>query len=163
GIHFGEIGWFVAVLLATGLSITAGCHRHFAHASYRAHPALRIVYLIFGSCALQNSALNWAADHRLHHRYTDTDKDPYNAGQGFWWSHIGWIFYQSREEKQLLNVGDLLRDRWVRWQHRHHVAIALVVGLILPNIFGAVVGRPLEGLLWGGLIRVVVVHHVTFF
>src|SRR6185437_13858820 len=84
GIHFGEIALFVAMFFATGLSITAGYHRHFAHASYRAHPALRIVYLIFGSCALQNSALNWAADHRLHHRYTDTDKDPYNAGQGFW-------------------------------------------------------------------------------
>jgi len=163
GVRPFDIALFVAFFFATGLSITAGYHRHFAHVSYKAHPLIRLFYLVFGACAMQNSALNWASDHRLHHRYTDTDLDPYNAGQGFFWSHIGWIFYQSREEKQLLNVGDLLRDRWVRWQHRHHVAIALVVGLGLPTFLGALVGRPLEGLLWGGLIRVVVVHHVTFF
>jgi stearoyl-CoA desaturase (delta-9 desaturase) len=165
--HFGvrpiEIAAFVCMFFATGLSITAGYHRHFAHVSYKAHPAIRLFYLVFGACAMQNSALNWASDHRLHHRYTDTDLDPYNAGKGFFWSHVGWIFYQSREEKQLTNVGDLLRDRWVRWQHRYHVEIAIVVGFVIPTLLGAMIGRAFGMLLWAGLIRVVFVHHMTFF
>src|SRR5579871_3302495 len=163
GIHPLEVVSFVILFFATGLSITAGYHRHFAHVSYKAHPAIRFFYLVFGACAMQNSALNWASDHRLHHRYTDTDLDPYNAGQGFFWSHIGWIFYQSREQKQLTNVGDLLRDRWVRWQHRNHVAIAIGVGLIIPALLGATIGRAFGFFLWAGLIRVVFVHHMTFF
>lgn len=163
GVRPLEIAAFVAMFLATGLSITAGYHRHFAHVSYKAHPAIRLFYLIFGACAMQNSALNWASDHRLHHRYTDTDLDPYNAGKGFFWSHVGWIFYQSRAEKQLTNVGDLLRDRWVRWQHRYHVQIAIVVGFFIPMALGGMVGRVFGMLLWAGLIRVVFVHHMTFF
>ena len=163
GVRPIEIIAFVAMFFATGLSITAGYHRHFAHVSYKAHPLVRIFYLVFGACAMQNSALNWASDHRIHHRFTDTNKDPYNAGQGFFWSHIGWIFYQSRQQKQLTNVGDLLRDPWVRWQHRYDVVIALVVGFAVPAMVGGLMGRMFGMLLWAGLIRVVCVHHATFF
>ena len=80
GIHPVEIALFVLLFFATGLSITGGYHRHFAHVSYKAHPLVRLFYLVFGACAMQNSALNWAADHRMHHRFVDTEKDPYNAG-----------------------------------------------------------------------------------
>jgi len=163
GVQPIEILAFVLMFFATGLSITGGYHRHFAHVSYKAHPAVRLFYLVFGACAMQNSALNWASDHRLHHRYTDTDSDPYNAGKGFWHSHIGWIFYQSREEKQLTNVGDLLRDPIVRWQHRHVVAIGLIVGIGLPALIGLWTGRIFGMILWGAMIRVVFVHHATFF
>src|SRR4051812_24079620 len=76
GVHPAELALFGILFFATGLSITGGYHRHFAHVSYRAHPLVRMFYLVFGACAFQNSALNWAADHRLHHRFTDTDKDP---------------------------------------------------------------------------------------
>src|ERR1039457_3750669 len=82
GVRPIEIISFVVLFFATGLSITAGYHRHFAHVSYKAHPLVRFFYLVFGACAMQNSALNWASDHRQHHRYTDTDQDPYNAGKG---------------------------------------------------------------------------------
>src|SRR6202158_5593543 len=163
GVRPIEVGAFIVMSLATGLSITAGYHRHFAHVSYKARPLLRFFYLVFGACAMQNSALNWASDHRLHHRYTDTDQDPYNAGQGFWHSHIGWIFYQSRQEKQLTNVGDLLQDRWVRWQHHYPVEIALMVGFGGPALLGVLTGRVFGMILWAGLIRVVLVHHATFF
>src|SRR5258708_26265141 len=105
------------MFLALGCSITVCYHHLFTHVSYKANPLIRLFYLVFGACAMQNSALNWCSDHRLHHKYTDTDADPYNAGQGFWWSHIGWIFYQSRAEKQLDNVGDLKRDPLVMWQY----------------------------------------------
>ncbi|HVO33629.1 MAG TPA: fatty acid desaturase [Elusimicrobiota bacterium] len=163
GIRGCEIAAFVAMFFATGLSITAGYHRHFAHVTYKAHPLIRLFYLVFGACAMENSALNWAADHRLHHRYVDTDKDPYNAGLGFWYSHMGWIFYQTPKDRDFTMVGDLMRDRLVRWQHRHHVAIALGVGFAIPAAIGCAIGRPVGMLLWAGLIRVVFVHHMTFF
>jgi len=163
GVRPSEIIGFVLMFFATGLSITGGYHRHFAHVAYKANPIVRFFYLIFGACAMQNSALNWASDHRQHHRYTDTEQDPYNAGQGFWYSHIGWIFYQSRQEKQLTNVGDLQLDPLVRWQHRYPVIIALVVGFGGPALIGGMMGRMFGMILWAGLIRVVCVHHATFF
>src|ERR1044072_86119 len=111
GIHPVELALFVVMFFATGLSITGGYHRHFAHVSYKAHPAVRLFYLVFGACALQNSALNWAADHRMHHTYVDTDLDTHNSGLGFWSSHIGWIFFHDTSNKKLDNVADLMRDR----------------------------------------------------
>lgn len=163
GVTTAEIVGFIAMFFATGLSITGGYHRLFTHVSYKANWLVRLFYLVFGACAMQNSALNWCSDHRLHHKFTDTEEDPYNAGQGFFWSHIGWIFYQSREEKQLTNVGDLKRDPLVMWQHRHDVAIALIVGMGGMALIGAIWGRPFGMLLWAGIIRVVFVHHATFF
>jgi len=159
-----EIVAFIAMFFATGLSITAGYHRHFAHVSYKPIPPSGSFYLVFGAARCRTPFLNWASDHRLHHRFTDTDNDPYNAGKGFWWSHVGWILFQSRAEKQLTNVGDLMRDRWVRWQHRNATAIALVVGFALPALLGGLTtGRIFGMLLWAGMIRVVFVHHSTFF
>jgi len=163
GITISDITIFILMFFATGLSITGGYHRHFSHLSYQAHPIMKFFYLIFGACAMENSALNWSSDHRIHHRYTDTDADPYNAKNGFFWSHIGWVLYQTREPKQLTNVGDLMKDPLVRWQHKYHIAIALVVGFGLPLAIGYAIGRPFGTLLWGALIRVVFVHHVTFF
>jgi stearoyl-CoA desaturase (delta-9 desaturase) len=165
--HYGmrgyEMALFVVMFFATGLSITAGYHRHFAHLSYKASSLVKIFYLIFGACAVENSALNWSADHRMHHRYTDTDLDPYNAARGFWSSHIGWIFYHDTDNKKFDNVGDLMRDKWVMWQHKYHWQIALIVGLGIPTLIGAMFGRPFGGMIWGGFVRVVFVHHMTFF
>jgi stearoyl-CoA desaturase (Delta-9 desaturase) len=82
--------WFVLLLGANGMAITCGYHRLFAHATYEAHPVLKVAYLLFGAMALQNSALIWSAGHRVHHRHIDDlDLDPYCARRGFWFSHIG--------------------------------------------------------------------------
>jgi stearoyl-CoA desaturase (delta-9 desaturase) len=124
---------------------------------------MRIFYLIFGACAMQNSVLHWATDHRLHHRYTDTDKDPYNAGRGFWWSHVGWVFHKSSNRRDFSIVPDLIKDKWVMWQHKYNVLIGLVVGFGGPALLGYFFDRTMGFLLWGGLIRVVFVHHATFF
>jgi stearoyl-CoA desaturase (delta-9 desaturase) len=162
GIHPAEVVVFAILYVATGMSITGGYHRHFSHVSYKAHPLMRLFYLVFGACAMQNSALHWATDHRLHHRYTDTDNDPYNAGRGFWWSHMGWVFYESSKNRDFSLVNDLYQDPWVRWQHKYHVAIAMVVGFGIPLAIGFMIGRPFGMLLWGGLFRVIFVHHTTF-
>ena len=90
-LHAGVQWWqpvlFLVLYAFVGLSVTAGYHRLFAHKSYECHPAIQAFYLFFGAMALQNSILNWASDHRTHHRYVDHDWDPYNIQRGGWWAH----------------------------------------------------------------------------
>ena len=87
------VTWYVA----SGLGITAGYHRLFAHRSYEAHGVLRAIFLVWGAGAFQNSALKWVCDHRMHHAGTDRMDDPYDSTRGLWWSHIGWILIGERE------------------------------------------------------------------
>lgn len=156
--------WFALVLSANELAITCGYHRLFAHGTYEAHPALRLVYLLFGGMALQNSALIWSAGHRIHHRYIDDpQRDPYCARRGFWFSHIGWMLrnYPSGEP-DLGTVRDLQQDPLVMWQHRHYLAVALGMNFGLPLLLGWASGDVLGTLLLAGLLRLVVSHHLTF-
>ena len=84
--------WVVFALLMAfcGMSITAGYHRLWSHKAFKAHPALRLLFAIGGACALQNSVLLWASDHRNHHRFVDdNERDPYSAKRGFWFSQQG--------------------------------------------------------------------------
>ena len=151
--------------MLTGIGITAGYHRYYAHRTYDCAGFLKAYYLLFGAAAAQNSVLNWSSDHRYHHRFVDTDADPYNVKRGGLWAHVGWIFYKNTEndEVRYKNVPDLLKDRWILWQHRWYIAILAVVSFGLPAAVGLLEGRPWGGLLWGGFIRVVLVHHTTFF
>ncbi|MBS0395025.1 MAG: fatty acid desaturase [Proteobacteria bacterium] len=156
--------WFAVILSANELAITCGYHRLFAHVTYEAHPALRLVYLLFGAMALQNSALVWSAGHRIHHRYIDDpQRDPYCARRGFWFSHIGWMLrnYPSGEP-DLGTVRELQHDRLVMWQHRHYLAIALSMNLGVPLLLGWAEGDVVGFLLLAGVLRLVVSHHLTF-
>lgn len=149
--------WFVLC----GLSITGGYHRLFAHRSYRAALPLRLFYLIFGAASFQNSALRWSADHRLHHRYTDRDEDPYDARRGFWWSHVGWVFFRT-PEPDFRNVADLRADFWIRLQDRLHIPAGLLVGFALPALIAAGWGDALGGLLLAGFLRLALQYQATF-
>ncbi len=165
GYHAATWAFFAAFLIANGISITCGYHRLFAHSTYEAHPALRIFYLLLGAMALQNSALKWSADHRVHHRHIDDpDRDPYCARRGFWFSHIGWMLrnYPSGES-DYGTVRDLQRDPLIAWQHRHYLALALVMNIGLPFVLGWLTGDIAGMLLLVGVLRLVVSHHVTFF
>jgi len=150
--------WFILC----GISVTAGYHRLFAHLTYRARTPLRAFYLLFGAAAVQNSALKWAADHRLHHARCDRDEDPYNIQRGFWWAHIGWILFKSSRPGDLGAVRDLQNDRLVMWQHRWYVPIALVVGAWVPAALGALWGDALGAVLVAGFLRLVLQWHATF-
>jgi stearoyl-CoA desaturase (delta-9 desaturase) len=157
--------WFILLLGANGMSITCGYHRLFAHATYEAHPVLKIAYLLFGAMALQNSALNWSAAHRVHHRHIDDpERDPYCARRGFWFSHIGWMLrnYPSGEP-DFSCVRDLQRDRLVMWQHRYYFPLTLAINFGLPLLLGWVSGDVLDTFLLAGVLRLVVSHHTTFF
>ncbi|HLY66630.1 MAG TPA: acyl-CoA desaturase [Chloroflexota bacterium] len=162
GLGWPEAITFVALWLAVGVSVTGGYHRLFAHKTYRAAWPVRLFYIVFGAGALENSVLNWTADHRVHHSEVDHDRDPYNIQKGFWWAHMGWIFFEN-ETPPVTVVRDLLEDPLVRWQARWYVPIGLGVAFGIPLIVGLATGHVLGCLLIGGVLRVVVSHHGTFF
>jgi stearoyl-CoA desaturase (delta-9 desaturase) len=157
--------WAVAFLYLNGLSITGGYHRLWAHKAYEAHPALKCFFACWGAGALQNSILCWASDHRRHHRHVDNDeRDPYSAGLGLWFSHMGWMLrdYPSGAP-DFSNAADLQRDPVVMWQHRHYLALTVFMNLGLPLLLGIWHGDIIGTLLLVGLLRLVINHHVTFF
>jgi stearoyl-CoA desaturase (Delta-9 desaturase) len=149
---------------AVGMSICAGYHRFFSHKSYEAAAPVQVFYAIFGALAAQNSILWWSSSHRVHHKYVDKDWDPYNIQRGFWWAHIFWIFYKNEErDETFANSPDLLANKIVMWQHRWHKVILIAFGFGFPTLIGAAFGHPLAGLLWGGFLRIAIIHHTTFF
>jgi len=163
GWHVVDLALFWFLYWATGMSITGGYHRLYSHRSYTCHPAIEWFYLLFGAASFQNAVLYWARDHRLHHKYVDTDGDPYNINRGGLWAHMGWIYFVNPEDDNFTTVPDLLRNPRVMFQHRHYKVLGTVVGLLAPTLIGAMFGRALGGFIFGGLLRIVVVHHLTFF
>ena len=162
---FGVPEWatFFAIWLCVGLSVTAGYHRLFSHKTYQASWPVRLFYLVFGAAALENSVLNWSADHRVHHDHVDEERDPYNIQKGFWWAHIGWIFFVNDSPPPRSVVRDLVDDPLVVWQDRWYKFIGIGVALGIPLLVGVLTGRVLGCLIIGGFLRVVVSHHGTFF
>ena len=162
GVQWWQPALLVVLFSMVSFSVTAGYHRCFSHKSYRAHPLLQAYYLFFGAMALQNSALKWSADHRDHHRYVDKDWDPYSIRRGGLWAHIFWLFYKEPHERSYENVPDLSENRMMMWQYRWSHVIGIVAGLGIPTLIGAAFGSPLAGLLWGGFLRIALIHHTTF-
>ena len=154
---------FLSMYALVGMSICAGYHRFFSHKSYEASPVVQAFFAFFGAMAAQNSILWWSSGHRIHHRYVDQDWDPYNIRRGFWWAHILWVFYRNPAKPSFDNVVDLQKNSIVRWQDRWHKVILILGGFGLPTLVGALFGHPVAGLLWGGFLRVAVIHHTTFF
>ena len=157
--------WALAFLYLNGMSITGGYHRLWAHKTYTAHPALKWFFALWGAGALQNSILIWASDHRRHHRHVDdNEKDPYCAGRGLWYSHMGWMLRNyAPSSENFDNAKDLQRDPVVMWQHKYYGPITLFMNIALPLMLGIWHGDIIGTLLLVGLLRLVVNHHVTFF
>ena len=157
---------FVFFSFTSSVSITAGYHRMLAHRAYKARGWVKNFFLFFGAGAFQGSALKWAADHRIHHRHVDTERDPYNIKRGFAFAHIAWLFYKMTLAADM--VRDLQQDRWIRWQHRYYVPIAIVSGFLFPMLVMALwsdIGfwhGLCGGFVFGAVTRIVFVHHCTF-
>ena len=162
GITWREVTAALVIWAFTGLGITAGYHRLFSHRGYTAHPIVRGVLAVLGAAAFQNSVIAWCSDHRFHHSDTDTDGDPYDATQGFFYSHVGWIFYRGLRDDTYENVPDLRRDPLLAWQHKHWLSIAFVTNIALVSIAAVLLGNWLGMALIAGLLRIVVVQHFTF-
>jgi stearoyl-CoA desaturase (delta-9 desaturase) len=164
GLHLWMPVLTFCMYLAVGMSICAGYHRFFSHKTYEASKPVQLFFALFGAMAAQNSILWWSSSHRVHHKYIDKDWDPYNIKRGFWWAHIVWIFYRpEKRDDSFENSPDLLANPIVMWQHKWVHAILILGGFGLPTLIGAMFGDPIAGLLWGGFLRIVIVHHTTFF
>ncbi len=158
--------WLFISFSFCNLSITAGYHRLWSHKSYQAHKALKVVFAIGGAFALQNSALHWSSDHRIHHKHVDhDDKDPYSASRGFWFSHIGWMLrnYSAKRYDDYSNCRDLQKDSVVMWQHRYYLPLVLITNLGIPLVLGVLYQDIIGMLLVVGVFRLFLSHHSTFF
>jgi stearoyl-CoA desaturase (delta-9 desaturase) len=157
--------WALIFLSLNELSITAGYHRLWAHRAYKAHPALKVFYAIFGGMAVQNSILIWATAHRVHHVHVDdVDRDPYSAKRGFWFSHLGWMLRDYPAAKpDFTRVPDLLDDKIVMFQHKHYLWFAFGSNFGLVALLGWLYGDMAGFVLIAGFLRLFVSHHLTFF
>ena len=166
GFDTVEVITAIVLFYFTGMSITAGYHRLWSHKTYDAHISVRIVLAIGGAMALQNSILHWSSDHRVHHRHVDdNDKDPYSARKGLWFAHMGWMLreYQSHRYDDYSNCRDLQKDPVVMWQHKYYLPIVLVANFGITGLLGWMNGDVISMILFAGVFRLFMVHHVTFF
>lgn len=154
----------VAYYAYTGLGITAGYHRLWAHRAYKAALPLRVFLMFGGSGAAEGSIKWWSNGHRTHHRYTDTDKDPYNARLGFFFAHVGWmVFKQNPKLKARTDISDLIEDPVVRFQHRHYVIFLALSSFVTPTLIaGLGWGDWIGGFVYAGILRNFFVHQSTF-
>jgi stearoyl-CoA desaturase (delta-9 desaturase) len=163
---------FVFYYYATGFGITLGYHRLFSHISFKAKWPVKLFVLLFGAASFENSALDWSADHRIHHKHVDEDEDPYDISKGFFYAHIGWLLFRLKPKPPVTNVKDLEADPLVMWQHRYVQWIGAFVGFVMPAALGygyaSLMGYANPGMtalaafLIAGLLRTVVVQQGTF-
>jgi len=110
GLSFWQFAMFAFYSIATGISITLGYHRLFAHRAFEANSIVKAFTLIFGAASFEHSALDWVSDHRRHHKHVDHDDDPYDISKGFMWAHLGWMLFKLKPKQELDNVQDLKKD-----------------------------------------------------
>ncbi|CAH1957824.1 unnamed protein product [Acanthoscelides obtectus] len=121
-----------------GLGITAGAHRLWSHRSYKATWPLRVILVLCNTLAFENSVMEWARDHRVHHKYSETDADPHNAKRGFFFSHVGWLLCRKhpevKEKGKGIELSDLEADPVVVFQHNYYMILMPLVCFILPTM-----------------------------
>ncbi|KAK9418032.1 hypothetical protein SUNI508_08461 [Seiridium unicorne] len=154
----------VLLHLWAGIGITAGYHRLWSHRSYTATMPLQIFLGLGGASALEGSIRYWSWGHRAHHRFTDTEKDPYTVHKGLWHAHMGWLLFRQDFKKHgRTDISDLSNDPFVVWQHKHYPLISIMTGWVLPTLIaGLGWGDWRGGLIYAGVLRVVTVQQSSF-
>ncbi|MGD1875278.1 MAG: acyl-CoA desaturase [Mastigocoleus sp.] len=160
-----DIGLFLGMWFVSGIGITVGFHRHFAHHSFKTSKTLRIVLAIMGCMAAQGSVIYWISLHRRHHENSDQVGDPHSPHlkkkgilklfRGLWYAHIGWMF--NHEFPNPFNYApDLVGNKTISWVDRLYF-FWLFLGLAIPTFMGGVIkgswNGAFDGFLWGGLVR----------
>lgn len=120
-----------------GIGITGGCHRLWSHKSYSASTPLKILLMLWNSGANQGSIFHWSRDHRLHHKFSDTDLDPHDIKKGFFFSHCGWLLYKKTpeliEEGKKIDMSDLLKDPIVKFQKKYYLPLSMTMCFAVPS------------------------------
>lgn len=179
GVDWPQVVLMTLMYIATGMGITVGYHRYFTHKSFSTGPFMVAVLGILGSMAVEGSVLRWCATHRSHHAHSDTESDPHSPHghgegirgtlKGFWNAHMGWIFHPPGEPLSRY-VPDLMKDKLVMRISRLF-PLWVLLSMIIPTILGGLMEIILGGgfwwgaflgFVWGGLVRVLVVHHITW-
>jgi len=162
GVSAGEWALFLTWFICTSMAITVGYHRLFAHVTYKTQPWIRFLLLFFGAATFEQSALKWASQHRQHHQFTDTERDPYNISRGFWYAHVGWIlFYKHRVNYD--NVPDLQQCPLVMSQHHLYTLWSIGAGIVIPVVIGFCIGHPVGAFIFAVNLRLILVLHSAFF
>jgi stearoyl-CoA desaturase (delta-9 desaturase) len=171
-LHWSDIAVFFITYIPIGLGITVGFHRLFTHRSFTAKPWVRRTFAILGSAAIEGPIISWVADHRKHHAFSDKPGDPHSPHdheggvlRGLFHAHMGWLFLHTDRANKERYAPDLIKDPVIAWVDRTFV-LWVVAGLAFPFALGWLIGGSIEtaltGLLWGGAVRMLVLHHVTY-
>jgi stearoyl-CoA desaturase (delta-9 desaturase) len=175
-LHWQDLVVFTVTYLSIGVGVTVGFHRLFTHRSFKAAPSVRALLAILGSAAAEGAVIEWVSTHRQHHRFSDQEGDPHSPhvgyGSGVWGAlrglfhaHVGWVFGDPERADENRYAKDLVADPMMRFLNRTFF-LWVVLGLLFPfalgwALTGSVIGG-LTGLLWGGAVRIFVLHHTTF-
>ncbi|KAJ7759652.1 delta 9-fatty acid desaturase protein [Mycena metata] len=168
GAYRTKLRWETALFAVvyyfyTGVGITAGYHRLWAHRSYNAGRFLEYFLAIAGAGAVQGPIRWWTRGHRAHHRYTDTELDPYNAQKGFWYSHMGWLFVKPRRKPGVADVSDLQKNKVVRWQNKYFALLMPTMAFVVPTVISWLGwGDARGGFVYAGFVRLCFVQQSTF-
>ena len=175
-LHWRDIAIFLIMYIPIGLGVTVGFHRLLTHRSFKTSGGMRGLLAILGTMSIEGPVISWVADHRKHHAYSDRPGDPHSphvdhgggwrgALRGLGHAHVGWLFDHSERGARERFAPDLLSDPAVSFVDGTFVLWSLL-GLAIPFGLGLLIGGTLaaglEGLLWGGIARVFVLHHVTY-
>jgi stearoyl-CoA desaturase (Delta-9 desaturase) len=175
-VSWHDLALFAVMYVLTAAGITVGFHRMLTHRSFRTHKATEYVFAGLGSMAVQGPVIAWVADHRKHHAHTDVEGDPHSPHvghgegvmavlRGLWHAHMGWLLSEHGRADWKKYAPDLWEDRGMRLINRRFVSLVFL-GLAIPAVAGYLLTGTLlgaaTGLLWGGLVRVFFVHHVTW-
>lgn len=153
------VGWtevllMLSLYIVSGMGITVGFHRMLTHKSFETTPWNRALWLIFGCMALEGDPITWASTHIQHHAHSDDEDDPHSPLEGLWHSHVGWLF---RHQHNIAVYGTWLKkDALVVWVSKYWLVWA-GLGLLIPFLIAG-----WQGLLWGGLVRIFLTHHITW-
>jgi len=172
-VDAADLGILAATYLLTGLGVTVGFHRLLTHRAFQTYPWLERTFAVLGSLSVEGSELDWVADHRKHHAHSDREGDPHSPHighgsglRGLWHAHVGWLFETQGQADWKRYAAELYEDRAMRTIGRRFPWLVLL-SLLIPAVAGFVLdGFTLRGaalgFVWGGLVRIFFVHHVTW-
>jgi stearoyl-CoA desaturase (Delta-9 desaturase) len=175
-VSWVDLAILVGFYIPIGLGLSLGFHRLLTHRAFKTHKPIRFLLGALGTMGAHGPPLIWVAHHRRHHQYADREGDPHSphlhdghtiraALKGLWHAHSGWRFHMDGASNPVRYAPDILRDRGLMWLSRHYIGVT-IAGVILPGFVGLAVTGTLAGtalgMLWGGLIRIFIGHHVVY-
>jgi stearoyl-CoA desaturase (delta-9 desaturase) len=172
-VDWVDLALLVALYVLSGVGVTVGFHRLLTHRAFQTYPWLERTFAVLGSLSVQGSVMDWVADHRKHHANADKEGDPHSPHvghgsglRGLWHAHTGWLLETQGQADWKRYAAELYEDPKMRTIGRRFPLIALA-SLLIPTLLGFVldgftVRGAVLGLVWGGLVRIFFVHHVTW-